>query len=289
MARQIRSKHNPQQTTRQMAIQNDCTALYIRVSTDKQAEEGFSLEAQQSRLNAFCQAQGWNVCPEHIYVDAGISGKSTDRPAFQAMMHTAQDGGIARIVAIKLDRLARNTRDFLGTVERLQAAGCDLVLLKESFDTGTPHGKFALTMFAAIAELEASQITERVMTGKREKAQQGGDNGRYCPLGYTFADGVYSIDGNAAQTVKQIFSAFIAGGTLSGIARDLNTYNVPTARGGKWYAATVRYILSNGIYAGLCQWDGEEVEGDYPSIISQQDYNRAAALLETLKRGRVAE
>tara|TARA_B100000949_G_C14165719_1_gene401109 strand:- start:107 stop:715 length:609 start_codon:yes stop_codon:yes gene_type:complete len=176
------SKRN-RKATDQTAALPIFTALYIRVSTEKQADEGYSLEAQESRLQSFCDAQGWTVDAAHVYVDAGISGKSTERPAFLAMMQAAQDGQIARIVAIKLDRLARNTKDFLGTVERLQSYGCDLVLLKESFDTGTPHGKFALTMFAAIAELEASQIAERTMSGRKQKAAQGGDNGRYTPPG----------------------------------------------------------------------------------------------------------
>ena len=255
------------------------TALYIRVSTESQAEEGYSLDAQQSRLQSYCDAQGWTVSPAHIYIDAGISGKSTDRPAFLAMMQAAQGGQVARIVAMKLDRLARNTKDFLATVESLQAAGCDMVLIKESFDTGTPHGKFALTMFAAIAELEVSQIAERVKSGKVQKAAQGGDNGRYCPLGYSFDNGHYSIDESPAQTVQSIFTEYIAGESLTTIARRLNAQDAPTARGGKWYPATVRYILTNGFYAGLSQYDGQSVKGDHPAIIDADTYNAAIAIL----------
>jgi len=271
------SKRN-QKATAQTAPLPIFTAMYIRVSTEKQADEGYSLEAQESRLQSYCDAQGWTVDPAHVYIDAGISGKSTDRPAFSAMMQAAQDGQIARIVAIKLDRLARNTKDFLGTVEKLQAFGCDLVLLKESFDTGTPHGKFALTMFAAIAELEASQIAERTMSGRKQKAAQGGDNGRYCPLGYSFDNG-YSIDESAAQNVQSIFTDFVAGESLTTIARRLNAQDAPTARGGKWYPATVRYILTNGCYAGLTQYDGQSVKGDHPAIIDADTYSAAIAIL----------
>jgi len=245
------SKRN-RKATDQTAALPIFTALYIRVSTEKQADEGYSLEAQESRLQSFCDAQGWTVDAAHVYVDAGISGKSTERPAFLAMMQAAQDGQIARIVAIKLDRLARNTKDFLGTVERLQSYGCDLVLLKESFDTGTPHGKFALTMFAAIAELEASQIAERTMSGRKQKA---------------------------AQTVQSIFTDYVAGESLTAIASRLNAQDVPTARGGKWYPATVRYILTNGFYAGLTQYDGQSVAGDHSVIIDADTYNAAIAIL----------
>ena len=272
------SKRN-QKATAQTAPLPIFTAMYIRVSTEKQADEGYSLEAQESRLQSYCDAQGWTVDPAHVYIDAGISGKSTDRPAFSAMMQAAQDGKIARIVAIKLDRLARNTNDFLGTVEKLQAFGCDLVLLKESFDTGTPHGKFALTMFAAIAELEASQIAERTMSGRKQKATQGGDNGRYTPLGYTFDNGHYSIDETPADTVRNIFTDFVAGESLTAIASRLNAQDTPTARGGKWYPATVRYILTNGFYAGLTQYDGQSVSGGHPAIITADTYAAAVAIL----------
>ncbi len=164
-----RKQSKASKTTKQanLDLQYTCTALYIRVSTQLQADEGFSLEAQQERLQAHCTAQGWHVCPDHIYIDAGVSGKSTDRPAFQAMLAAAKDKQINRIVVMKLDRMARNVREFLATVDELKAWGCDLVLVKESFDTFTPHGRFALTMFAAMAELEASTITERVMSGKQ--------------------------------------------------------------------------------------------------------------------------
>ncbi len=272
------SKRN--RSTAQAAALPMFTALYIRVSTEKQADEGYSLEAQQSRLQSYCDAHGWTVDPAHVYIDAGISGKSTARPAFQEMLHAAQDGQVARIVAMKLDRLARNTKDFLATVERLQAAGCDLVLLKESFDTGTPHGKFALTMFAAIAELEVSQIAERVKSGKVQKAAQGGDNGRYCPLGYSFDNGEYSMDESAAQTVRSVFADYTTGQSLTNIARRLTDQDVPTARGGKWYPATVRYILTNGFYAGLTQYDGQSVAGDHPALIDADTYSAAIARLQ---------
>ena len=284
MARRYTKRNGHNQL--ELGAKIDCTALYIRVSTEKQADEGFSLDAQESRLRAYCDAQQWTVCADHIYVDAGISGKSTDREAFQAMMQAARLGTIKRIVAIKLDRLARNTKDFLQLVETLQGYGCDLVLIKESFDTSTPQGKFALTMFAAIAELEASTITERVMTGKAQKAADGGYNGSRCPLGYTYTDNQFSVDTAAADTVRNVFQSFVDGATMASIAQRLNDDGVATANGGKWYAGTVRYMLQNGFYAGLAQWDDSEVEGSHPAIISRELYEAAHNRLMTLKPGK---
>ena len=267
----------------------DVTALYVRVSTERQAEEGYSLDAQKKRLGAYCEAQGWVVdSARHIYVDAGISGKSTQREAFQAMMSAARQGEITRIVAMKLDRLARNVKDFLGIVDELKAVGCDLVLIKESFDTSTPHGKFALTMFAAMAELEASTITERVMSGKAQKAQEGGYNGARCPLGYKYENGAFSVVEETAATVRNVFGSFLAGQGLSTIAKRLNETGATTAKGGSWYASTVQAILRNGFYAGIAQWDGVEVEGTHPAIISKEVYEQSHQCLQNIKPGPLA-
>lgn len=265
----------------------DATALYIRVSTAKQADEGYSLEAQRERLTAFCAAQGWHVDDCHVYTDAGISGKTTDRPAFQAMLDAAQAGEVRRVVAIKLDRVGRNVREFLGTVDTLQRAGVDLVLVKESFDSGTAHGKFALTMFAAIAELEASQIAERTMSGRRQKAAEGGFNGGRIALGYTYDGGTWSIDDAGAAIVRRVFSEFLSGANLLAIADGLNRDQAATGKGGKWYAATVKYILSNGTYAGHVQYDQQtDVPGEQPPIVDDATYQAALNRLRSLRPGR---
>jgi site-specific DNA recombinase len=269
-----------------LGVKSDVTALYVRVSTEKQAEEGFSLDAQRERLQAYCKAQGWTVIANHIYIDAGISGKSTaDRAAFQAMISAAQHGEITRIVALKLDRLARNVRDFLGIVDSLSSVGCGLVLIMESFDTSTPHGKFALTMFAAMAELEAATISERMDMGRREKAAQGGYNGAQCPLGYLYANTVFTVEPAQAETVKTVFRWFVDGLSMSTIATRLNDANATTARGGEWHASTIKYILSNGFYAGLAQWNDSEVAGSHPAIIDRRLYEAAHRRLVSLRPG----
>jgi site-specific DNA recombinase len=264
------------------------TGLYIRVSTQLQAEEGFSLAAQTERLNAYCVAQGWTVTA--TYTDAGISGKTTDRPAFQAMLEAAQAGQIKRIVAMKLDRVARNVREFLATVDELKDYGCDLVLVKESFDTSTPHGRFALTMFAAMAELEASTITERVMSGKEQNSKEGGYNGARIPLGYSYSNGVFSVIDSEAITVNRIFTLFNAGQSLRSIARTLSESGAQTKAGGKWHPETIAIILRNCAYAGLSEWNNiKAATSEYPAIISKEVYEQAHKRLQALRPGKQLE
>lgn len=269
--------------------QQGATALYIRVSTAGQAEHGYSLDAQRERLDAYCTAMGWAVDAEHVYVDAGVSGKSTERAAYQAMLAAAEAGQVCRIVAVKLDRLSRNVRDFLGLVDTLSSWGCGLALLAEQFDSSTPSGRFALTMFASLAELERHTITDRMMSGKRSKAGAGGWCGGPLPYGYQW-EGELRIapQPEQAATVRRVYELFVAAGWgLTEIARILAADGVPTATGGAWDGNTVRYILGNGAYAGLAQYDGAETGSqEFTAIVEPEVYELAQQRLAGLKRGR---
>lgn len=280
-------KYTKRQAEKQARIDSGSAALYIRVSTELQADEGNSLDAQRDKMIAHCQGKGWAVDEDHIYVDAGISGKSTARPAFQRMLDAARAGEISRIVVTKRDRLARNTVDFLNLLSELQGLGCDLVCLDFDFDSSTPTGKLIATIFAGFAEWEASLITDRVMTGKAQNAKQGGYNGSRCPMGYSYQGNGEFTTTDRAATVQRIFERFNAGASLNAIARELNGDGTPTATGkGKWTPYGVSHILRNGFYAGLAEWDGVRgVEGNHPAIISRADYEQAQAVLSTMRRG----
>ena len=270
-----------------LGLQHPCTALYIRVSTEKQATEGSSLDAQREKLTDYCRAMQWEVCEGHIYEDAGISGKSAgNRPALQAMLQAAKDRKIQRIVVTKFDRLARNVKDLMDVMDSLNKAGCALVLLDISVDTGTPTGKLIAGIMGQLAEWERSLIGERVMSGKRHQAAHGEYNGSRCPLGYDYVNGVFTVNDQAA-TVRTVFKMFLSGQPLSRIAKVMNETQTPTALGGKWYPSTVRTILGNGAYAGLSQWDGvEAAQGAYPAIIDLATYEQAHRRLQALRPGR---
>lgn len=281
MARKTKRNSQPELNT------SGKTALYIRVSTIKQAEEGYSLDAQRSRLDGYCRAQGWTVEDKHVYIDAGISGKTTDRPAYRDMLQAVEKDGLGRVVAIKMDRFSRSVRDFLELLDYCENHNCAVVSLGESIDTSTPIGRMMITVIAAVAEMEKDTIKERLMSGRAQKATQGGHAGGAIEFGYSYSgEDNWTINEDQAATVKRIFRLFLRGCTLTRVAAILNKWNLKTARGSRWYPATVRYILSNGAYAGLAQWDGiESAEGKMPPIISVEDYEATQLRLATLKRG----
>ena len=281
LLKRMSAKNSPQ------SAPEDCTALYIRVSTDKQVKDGFGLDAQRSQLASYCAAQGWVICDPYIYVDAGISGKSTEgRDAFNAMMQAARNGEITRIVSLKIDRIARNLMNLLETIDALDKLNVSLVCIKEQFDTGNANGRFMLQVLGAVGELERSMIAERMESGRREKARQGGYNGSYGPFGYTFNNGKFEIDAQNAEIVNSIFNMFVIESlSLTAIAARLNASNTATRRGGKWRANTVRYILRNGFYAGLAQWGNIETSGMHQPIINIDTYEMAHDRLTSLKPG----
>ena len=273
MARHKRKAQAAQEATTDTRL----TALYVRVSTTKQVDEGNSLAAQKRQLETYCEMKGWDTADLVIYEDAGESAKTTDREAFQQMIEDACSGVVGRILVTKLDRLSRSTIDFVNTVERLDKCQCELVMLEPQIDTGTPSGKFMSQIFAALAEFERDMIAVRTQAGRKEKAYAGGYNGSRVPYGYSYDETTqtFSLIPDQAAVVERIFSERIAGSTLTSISDDLNKDTIPTQRGGKWYPATVKYILSNGIYAGIMQWDGIERDGNHEAIISPEVYEQA--------------
>ena len=270
----------------QLGLGLDCTAIYIRVSTKEQAEEGHSLDAQKTKLLAYCQANEWEVQEQHIYIDAGKSGTTTDRPDYQRMMKDAQERKIGRIAAIKLDRIARNLGDLIAMAKDLSDWGVSLALVHEKIDTSSSSGKLFFHVMGAIAEFEASTIRERTESGRIQNASEGGYNGSRCPLGYTYANSRFDIN-ERAETVRNIFSWFNDGASMNAIVRRLNESSVPTATGkGSWVVHGIKHILGNGAYAGIAQWNGIETAGSYPPIIDSATYDVAQERLRSMSRGK---
>lgn len=217
---------------------------YIRVSTDSQATEGVSLDAQREKIAAYCKLNDIDL--DAVFVDAGISGKRADnRPELQkALDHVCRCGGI--LVVYSLSRLARSTKDTLAISERLDKAKADLVSLSEKIDTTTAAGKMVFRMMAVLAEFERDQISERVtmaMDHKRNKLER--ISGR-IPYGYQLDDnGTTLVAVTDEQHVLTVIDELrTEGKSLRAIADELNRRGIPTKNGNDWKHSTVQSIIN---------------------------------------------
>jgi len=216
---------------------------YIRVSTEGQATEGVSLEAQQAKIQAWCLAN--DVELGNVFIDAGISGKRADnRPQLQlALDDVCQNRGV--LIVYSLSRLARSTKDTIAISERLDKAGADLVSLSEKLDTTSAAGKMVFRMMAVLAEFERDQISERTSSAMAHKKSKGERVGT-VPFGFLLlADGKTLVKDEKEQGIIELLELLRGSGLSFGkIADILNRKSVPTKnKGAKWQGTTVRNIL----------------------------------------------
>jgi site-specific DNA recombinase len=250
---------------------------YIRVSSEEQASSGFGLTTQEAAIKAFAASQGYELL--EVVADPGVSGatKPGEREGFRRIVEMAEQGAFSVLLVWKFDRLARQIVYAVTAANDLQEQhGVQLRSVTEPIDTATPMGRTVFAILAGMAEQERQVITERTFLGRREKASRGGFAGGAAPLGYRKdRQGGLVEDQESADTVRRIFAMKGEGATLQAIANCLNLENVPTARGGKWWPATVRYVLDNPKYRGqveyLFRWNGAEAHiarlGTHRSIV----------------------
>lgn len=228
------------------------TAIYLRVSTDDQAD-AYGIQAQRLKCLAMATIKDWHVDDDMIFVDDGYSGtlEAHKRPELARLIALAHNGKITNVIIGSLDRLGRKTQVILDLVDELSRCNVNLVSCKEAIDTTTPTGRFVVTVFAGLAELERCSIIERTSAGRDARATVDGEKGGRVPYGYQRVDGEINIHEPHAAVVREIFRQRNAGNTLAQIAAHLNTASYRTARGAQWSPSTLHYILANAdAYAG---------------------------------------
>jgi len=245
-------------------------AIYIRVSTIEQSMNGYSLDAQEAKTTAYCESHGYDY---QIYKDAGKSAtKTRNRPAYKQMMKDIDtwDG----ILITKLDRLSRSRTDFFKAIDILRDKKKELISLGESIDTSSANGRFVLSIFASLAQMESEQLSERTRIGQREKAKQGLRIQTTKALyGYTVhKSGTMNIKESEAKVIRLIFKLYTEHRSMDEIAIILN--NDKSIKR-KFYAKTVRQVLRNPTYAGWLKWGDIIYKHDHPAIVSVETFNKA--------------
>ena len=177
-------------------------AIYTRVSTQDQAKEGISLDAQLNKLKLYAESKDYDIYK--VYTDAGYTGRNTNRPQYKQMLKDIDffDG----ILTYKIDRIHRNRLNFITMMQQLRKKDKEFISMTENLDTSTAMGRFVMGIIQDIAQLESEQIGERVSMSMKHKAENGkGILGFYPPLGYDFKDGKLTVNQQEAKTIQEIF------------------------------------------------------------------------------------
>ncbi len=225
----------------------ETAVLYVRVSTLDQAEHGVSLDAQESRLQAYATTQGLSVVT--VLREKAISGTVPlgERPEGRKLVDLVTTGKASHVVALKLDRLFRSAVDALQTTAEWDKRGVSLHLVDmggQSLNTGSAMGRMMLTMMAGFAQFERDLTAERT---KAALAHKKSNNAAYSPTPFgKVREGEALRDDDAEQSVLARIREMRAEGLpLRGIAERLNVEGVASKQGRTWYASTVGYILKH--------------------------------------------
>lgn len=264
-------------------ITTNKVAIYVRVSTTSQAEEGYSIEEQIDKLESYCKIKDWTVYK--VYTDGGFSGSNTERPALEKLIKDADRKKFDTVLVYKLDRLSRSQKDTLFLIEDVFIKnGIEFLSLQENFDTSTPFGKAMIGLLSVFAQLEREQIKERMQLGKLGRAKAGKSMmWAKTSYGYDYhkETGTMTINPVQSLAIKFIFESYLSGRSITKLRDDLNE-KFPKEK--PWNYRAVRGILGNPVYCGYNQFMGGVYKGNHEPIISKEDFDKTQEELKIRQR-----
>lgn len=254
-------------------------ALYARVSTHEQAENGYSIDEQAERLKKYCEAMGF--LNFKLYSDAGFSGANTERPALQRLISDVKANKVDKVIVYKLDRLSRSQLDTLFLIDKVFIANdCNFVSMTENFDTSTPLGRAMLGIMAVFAQLEREQIKERMLMGREARSKSGlYHGGGKFPIGYDYEDGRLIVNEFEAMQVRELFEMYVKGSTMGEIQRDFIKRGY-THKYGMWQIDAIRRTIRNPLYIGKITFEKKVYDGQHEAIIDRETFENANRRLD---------
>lgn len=220
--------------------------IYMRVSTEDQAREGFSLEEQKIRLEAYATFNNYKIID--YYMDAGISAKGGNhRPEYERMLQDGRDNKINMIVALKLDRITRSIRDWEGLMDYSDKYDVALAFVNDQIDTTNANGKMVSRIMMSVSQNEIERTSERTVIGLEGAVKNGHIPGRE-PLGYKRVNKKLVPDPLTKHIVERIFNMYYEGITYRTIAKIFNDEKVLGKE--NWRDTGLTKIISNELYKG---------------------------------------
>lgn len=275
------------------------SALYVRVSTTHQIDKD-SLPLQRSDLTNYTKFV-LGIEDFEIFEDAGYSGGTTDRPAYQDMMNRIKMGEFTHLIVWKIDRISRNLRDFSDMYDELKKYNVTFISRNEQFDTSTAMGEAMLKIILVFAELERKLTGERVFSVMISRAQKGLWNGATIPLGYEWdKETKFPKPCDAeAKTVQYIYDQYEIIKSTTKLAKKLNIEKISTKRNGTWTPRTVGSVLTNPFYIGTYRYNTKTkktrrwkdksewvvVENNHQAIINKEQFERVGQIIQNNYRG----
>ena len=283
-------------------------AIYCRVSTIEQAEEGYSIDEQERLLRDWCNKMNYSVYK--VYSDRGISGKDIkNRPALRELLKDAEERKFQMVISWKINRISRKLSDVLKIVDILEQNNIAFNSYSEQFDNSTPAGKMQFQMMALIGEFERGTIAQNVKMGMCAKAKSG----EWCGgqvLGYDLVpvenqEGAkrrkskLTINKKEAESVRFIFNEYVSGKGYKAITNQLNKLGYKTKKGNDFSVGSIREILTNPVYVGKVRYNVRQnwsekrrrninanpiiTDGLHEPIIDESLWDKVQAIMESKK------
>ncbi|HET7310766.1 MAG TPA: recombinase family protein [Mycobacteriales bacterium] len=260
-------------------------AIYLRQSLDKTGERA-AVRRQLEACKAVCTAKGWDIYGK-LYEDNDTSASSTKkRKDYERLLADAKAGKFDAIVVFHLDRLCRRVRDLEDVLE----VGLPIATAVGDMDLSTDMGRLVARILGAVAQGEVERKAARQRAGNLQRAQEGKPHAAPRAFGYrrvTERDEHGKVKSTKlvqepaeAKAIRSGYRRFLAGASLRSIAAEWNAAGHLTSRGGSWTPYAVRDRLKNPIYAGIVEYNGDELgEGNWKRIVPEATYRAAKAKL----------
>ncbi|MEV2907483.1 recombinase family protein [Paenibacillus larvae] len=270
-------------------------ATYERVSTNEQANEGFSLEAQREKNMAYITTENWNYIGS--FTDPGYSGKNLSRPGIKSLINEIERKNIDAIIVHKLDRLTRNIGDLYDLLDLFDKHNVKFISITEKIDTSSAMGRMFIFILGIFAQWYRENLAEEVRKGMEKRTKKGFHNVTVPLYGYKLENGELIINPDEAKWVKWIFQQYISGIGTTNIAKRLNEMGIRRKSGAKWDQHKVMTTLSNVHYLGKVHWKDRNKEekcriisdGKHEAIIDEKTFEQAKYILQRRREGTISK
>lgn len=265
------------------------TGIYIRVSTEEQVSEGYSIDAQKQKTVEYCEKNNYQIV--NFYIDEGFSGKSLQRPKITELIEDVKKRKLQVIVTYRLDRLTRSLKDLANMLDLFEKYDVVIKSVSEELDVSSLSGRAMVQMLGVFAEFERGSIAERVQLAREQRAREGFYTAPGKMLGYDYDPETqnYIINESEAKIVRELFDLYISGKGAYYICRYFNEKGYRTINNKKFYVTAIKRIIKNGwYYCGKFLYqtkDGKELlvtAKNIPQpILSEETYIRAKEIFDS--------